>query len=85
MARSPELQAEIDAVIERLRSGLVPEPPEHVLEPEGATSPGLVYCMRCGYLIRSPRGDAGGASKPCRAVQIGLRAWPPVQWISDPS
>lgn len=52
-----------------------PPVPEHAPEPEGATIAGLTYCMRCGRLLHSvKRGEAAGASKPCRTVRVTFRA-----------
>jgi hypothetical protein len=82
MSRSPKLQAEVEALLEQLRTGTAPTVPAHVPEPAGATAPGLTYCMRCGRLLESDaHGEAVGASKPCQVVKVGLRAWPPTRWI----
>lgn len=37
-------------------------------------SHGLVYCMRCGYLLESPkRGKTAASERSCRRVSIGYR------------
>jgi hypothetical protein len=72
--RDPKVQAEVDAALAAARVGDVPAVPEHAPEPEGATLPGLTYCMRCGRLLRSAkRGEASGATKACKSVRVTFR------------